>query len=312
MMVKRKRISAIIVMLITLMLLGSIPVLAASPKISQKKVTIYIGNTLNLTVSGAGVTKWTSSDESVATVNDGSVTAKKVGTAVIRAYTKKKTLSCKVTVEKAAKLNTTRVVLAIGKSATLKVKNAAKKVKWNSRNPEIVSVTSKDAKAKIKGLQHGRTVVTATVGKQSLTCDVTVQRNVRKPVSNIEKWVTTAPRPERENNEFWYPQNNIEAPGRVEIRPRHMYYYKGRLYAECYIINGINKTVKSIDLIFIQFNHEKEMFAKAGFGIIQLNLKPHEQTIRTFCFPEGYAIMNADLTISHLKWNWNNKIQYLE
>lgn len=57
-----------------------------------KKVSLKVGETATLKVNGAKVTKWTSSNKSVATVNKkGKVTGKKVGTATITAKTKKGT-----------------------------------------------------------------------------------------------------------------------------------------------------------------------------------------------------------------------------
>lgn len=55
-----------------------------------KKVSLKIGETATLKVKGAKVTKWTTSNKSVATVSKkGKVTGKKAGTATITAKTKK-------------------------------------------------------------------------------------------------------------------------------------------------------------------------------------------------------------------------------
>ncbi|MDF2544287.1 MAG: Ig protein [Herbinix sp.] len=74
---------------------------AASLKISYKSLTLEVGKTKTLKVSGT--TKkitWTSNKKSVATVSSkGKVTAKAVGEAVITAEVSGKKLTCKVTVK---------------------------------------------------------------------------------------------------------------------------------------------------------------------------------------------------------------------
>jgi hypothetical protein len=73
-------------------------------------------------------------------------------------------------------LNKTKVTLTVGKSTTLKVKNAAKKetIKWASSKKAIASVTSK---GKVTAKKAGKTVVSATLKKagKTLKCNVTVK-----------------------------------------------------------------------------------------------------------------------------------------
>ena len=68
--------------------------------LNKSKVTLDAGKTTTLKLNGATVKNWTSSNKSVATVNkSGKVTAKKPGTATIKATAKnKKIYSCKVVV----------------------------------------------------------------------------------------------------------------------------------------------------------------------------------------------------------------------
>lgn len=73
-------------------------------------------------------------------------------------------------------LNKTKLTLTVGASATLKVKNAAKKetVKWASSKKTIATVTSK---GKVTAKKAGKTVVSATLKKagKTLKCNVTVK-----------------------------------------------------------------------------------------------------------------------------------------
>ena len=73
----------------------------AAAKISDSKATITTGFTKKLTVSGAKVTKWSSSKKTVATVDSkGKVTAKKTGKATISAKLDNgQTVKCVVTVK---------------------------------------------------------------------------------------------------------------------------------------------------------------------------------------------------------------------
>lgn len=70
------------------------------------------------------------------------------------------------------KLNRTKVTLYVGKSVTLKVKRAKKKVKWSTSNKKIAKVT---AKGKIRAVAPGTAKITAKTGSVKLVCKVTVK-----------------------------------------------------------------------------------------------------------------------------------------
>ena len=79
----------------------SLTVLSDKPIISEKKLSLTVGEASTLEVFNAGdkKIKWSSSKKSVATVSSkGKVKAKKAGTAKITAKIGKKKLTCKVTV----------------------------------------------------------------------------------------------------------------------------------------------------------------------------------------------------------------------
>lgn len=72
----------------------------AAPKLNKKNVTLTVGQKVKLKVKGTKKkVKWSSTKKSVCTVKNGTVTAKKKGTATIKAKVAKKTLKCKVTVK---------------------------------------------------------------------------------------------------------------------------------------------------------------------------------------------------------------------
>lgn len=70
----------------------------AAIKINKKTITIEIGETYNLQITGAkSAVKWSSSDADIATVSkSGKVTGVSIGQATIRAKVKTKTYSCDV------------------------------------------------------------------------------------------------------------------------------------------------------------------------------------------------------------------------
>ena len=85
-----------------------------------------------------------------------------------------------VTAAKKPKLSKSKLTITAGKTATLTVKNAKKKVKWSIRKKKIAKITNKSGKknekVEIKGLKKGKTVVTAKVGKKKVKCKITVKK----------------------------------------------------------------------------------------------------------------------------------------
>ena len=107
----KKRLAALLMCLtIILSLVGAFTpgsAEAASVKLSKKKMTMYVYDLSKLTLNNAtGTVKWKSSKTSVATVENGIVTAKKAGKATITATYKGKKYKCKVTVKKAKAFET--------------------------------------------------------------------------------------------------------------------------------------------------------------------------------------------------------------
>lgn len=80
-------------------------VLVKRPQLSCNEKTLRVGQSFSLKMKGASVKEWTSSDESILTVNrEGKVTAKQVGNGIITCRTKnEKFYPCMVTVKKSKK-----------------------------------------------------------------------------------------------------------------------------------------------------------------------------------------------------------------
>lgn len=123
---------------------------------------------------------WSSSNPSVATVENGKVTAVAVGEAMITAKAGDLTAECKVTVNpipvSSIVLDQTELTLEVGKTvalvATVGPENATdKSVSWSSSNPAVASV---DASGVVTAIKSGEAVITAQAGEKTAECKVTV------------------------------------------------------------------------------------------------------------------------------------------
>ena len=127
---------------------------------------------------------WTSSDESVATVNEsGAVTAHKIGKAVITATTDNgKSASCAISVLDAADIPVqsvtidAKVSVEVGHSVKLAANVSPadaknKDVTWTSSDSSVATVSGNGT---VTGVKAGGAVITATAGGKSANCTVTV------------------------------------------------------------------------------------------------------------------------------------------
>lgn len=164
----------------------------SSVSLNKTSVTLTEGESevLNATVKPDNATDktvtWSSSDASVAKVENGKVTAVKAGTATISAKAGDKSAICTVTVNKkvvavtSVTLNKTEVTLTEGESetltATVKPDDASDKtVTWTSSDTSIATV---DGNGKVTAVKAGTATITAKAGDKSATCTVTVNKKV--------------------------------------------------------------------------------------------------------------------------------------
>lgn len=163
---------------------------------SQSAMTLAVGETALLTASGVeGDVVWTTSDEQIAVVDGGAVTAKAGGTVVITAVVGEESAACSVEVEgeppappaadqpsaqpsgggtSGAKLslNKTDFTLRSGDpTVQMKVIGTESAVTWASKNTSVVTISDTGVVTRVGS---GRTTVTATVDGQTLECTVRV------------------------------------------------------------------------------------------------------------------------------------------
>lgn len=144
---------------------------AASAKLSKKSATLWVGDSIKLSVKKSNKkVKWSSNNKSVATVSQkGNVKAKKAGKAIITAKIGKKKLKCNITVKKTS-ISKTALTIKYGDKAALTLINARKNVAWFSENTKIAYVENGYVFAK----SVGKTTVTAKCGGLFYSCKVTV------------------------------------------------------------------------------------------------------------------------------------------
>lgn len=149
--------------------------LATTLTLDQSEATLGVGNTLPLTATvlpeeATQTVTWSTSDEAVATVVDGVVTAVAAGTATITASTvdgSNLSASCEVTISEPTmcpllELNEKAVRLQPTNTCQLAVKTVgAGNVNWTSSDPTIASV---DDNGVVTALKDGIAIITATTG----------------------------------------------------------------------------------------------------------------------------------------------------
>lgn len=152
---------------------------------SQPAAALLVGETVTLSVTGAdSAPVWSSSDEAIATVTDGTVTAKSAGSVTITAVCGLKKVFCTVTVaipEPTVELYLNRKDFTIRPSDAptfqmkVKVKETRKDydgiVVWASADTSVVTISETGLVTKVG---KGNTVVTATMGSKVLECIVRV------------------------------------------------------------------------------------------------------------------------------------------
>ena len=154
--------------------------------LSQTALSLVAGESAALSASGgsAGVS-WTSSNQDVATVENGTVTGKGPGSAVITASAGTETATCQVTVQAAVVLpelvlNHRDFTLPSG-DPPVQMKVTVKgtrdlydgEIVWTSQDTNVVSISQDGL---VERVGRGTTTVTAIIGDMTLECIVRVPR----------------------------------------------------------------------------------------------------------------------------------------
>ena len=154
-------------------------------KLGKTELTIYEGEEETLTASVLPdnatdrTIQWSSSDDKVATVKDGKITAVQKGEATISATAGGKKAEVKVHVLAALSglsLNKTRLDMIVGDTetltATLEPEDASvrDKIEWTSSNTQVATVSE----GKVTALKEGEATITASLEGKKAECKVVV------------------------------------------------------------------------------------------------------------------------------------------
>lgn len=158
----------------------------SSVKLNYSSKTLEVDDAIQLSaaVSPSNANQsvsWSSSNSAVVSVNNGKITAKKVGKATITATAGNgKSASCEVTVRKkeqtdSVHLSASEYHISVGQTITVTLYGTSK-VTWSVSNSNPVTVTSNKNEAKVKARRNGNTQLYAkdnATGKVYI-CDIYV------------------------------------------------------------------------------------------------------------------------------------------
>ena len=144
------------------------------PYLSKKTANMVTGAAMQIKVKNAkGYTAtWRSSDNSIAMVNGGKVTAVSAGNVKITATVDGADYSCDVTV-KPPEIRKATLSVKVGKSTKVSLKNTKlKNISWSSSDTSVATV---DSAGKVYAKKAGTTRITTSTGGKTNTCTVTVK-----------------------------------------------------------------------------------------------------------------------------------------
>ncbi len=179
----RKRIGIILFAFLVILISNNATAYAASFYLNETKVTINVGDTIDLDATGTSKEpRWTSWNVNTAKVDsNGVVTAIRKGKTIVTAREGLVYKKCTIqVVEPSIKLS--KKIAAIyaggttGNSVQLKatVKGASKDTAWSSSDEKVATV---DQKGKVTAVSQGQTIITATANGRSAICPITVQNS---------------------------------------------------------------------------------------------------------------------------------------
>lgn len=157
--------------------------------ISEKKKTLEVGNSFELTLKNGGAgAKWSTSNKKVASIKKVSntkykITAKKKGTANIKVTYKGKTYTCKLTVKYAAKdqprLSKTIIYSEVGNHIGIDLVNASDndgKLKWSISDKSIATIDTETTNCFIHTKKNGTATIKVTYEGETYTCKLVVKK----------------------------------------------------------------------------------------------------------------------------------------
>ncbi len=199
-MLKPRLTKYMVMMLVLVLSISNVGLAAAADKelskivLSKNELSLEVGDSTSVTATGVysdntsqSVTissDWSSSDSSIATANNGTISAKAEGDATVTVsyQGKQQTIHVNVTKKvKALSKDVQTLDLRIGASKKINLtatysdntveNDAAKIAEWSSSDDKVATVVN----GEVTGQNAGTAVITGKVGKQSVTVDVNVE-----------------------------------------------------------------------------------------------------------------------------------------
>ena len=156
---------------------------ASAIKLSKSKLTMGLGDTYTLKLTGAKNPVWKSSNSKIAVVKNGKVIARKSGKVTITATYKGKSYKCTVLV-KAPKISSAKFSMTVGTKKQVRVLNTINRVAWFTSNKSIAVVNKKGLVAARKA---GKVKITGKLHGKNYTSVITVKKSAAKPVTLSKK-----------------------------------------------------------------------------------------------------------------------------
>lgn len=95
------------------------------------------------------------------------------------------------------------------------------------------------------------------------------------------------------SNVYQSQRTPVVKQGEVTLQPIHVRYEKGKLIAECYVINGTDKAITDIDVYSLRMTAGGREIAAANFGVLEgVTLSPGESIKWEFCFTKKTVFDN--------------------
>ena len=330
-----KRITSVALSFVLALSLMAAPVTqseaAAKVTISKKKVTLYVGKTAKLKLKNvkkvkAKKAKWTSTNKKVATVKfvkknvTAIVTAKKAGTAKIKAKLGKKTYTCKVTVKKPQSLTMLRDTFATWVGDAVGVTPIAldnepvdvSALKYSSSNPAVAKPVG--STGGVAGIAEGTATITIkTPDNKKLTAKVIVykSRTDAEPVNDIYEYERARKIEElakagitvKEGEDFagyWVIEKNVQ---------KSLEKYAADIYTKVQANNGKsifdNNTSKDAVASMISVYNEEE---NAQSEHLKKGLADYLKDVNAAKSNEELMLLNAKIIASGDTGIWKNRI----
>lgn len=196
--------------------------------LDKTELSMAMGQTTNLIANISGTDKvatWTSSNNDVATVSNGKITAIADGSATITATIEDKSASCTVTVSSTESISLNRETVRVFKDETAQLTATVKKglveqdtaVTWTSSNTTYVTVDENGVVTGNKNTKTPVTITATTANGTTATCTVTVEKAVQIVLSQTE--VTLHPNGNAEDNAQYPSIAKLYVTGKDGVYP---------------------------------------------------------------------------------------------